>query len=87
MKVKHLKAEVQKYCFELDKLEQCSCKESMRIYSFVVQGEEVTNEVVAKVCNELGVQVRAEDISVSHGLPYHCYVDGQPKPKPIIGLF
>ena len=82
-----LKTEVQKCRFELDKLEQYSCKESMRLYGVVEKDDEVTSKVVAKVCNDLGVQVREEDISVSHRLPYRRFVDGQPKSKPIIAKF
>ena len=80
--VNKLKKEVQSNQFEIDRLEQYSRKENIKIYGIAEQERENTNDIVINLAKELGVGIDAHDISVSHRLP-----GPKGKPRPIIVKF
>ena len=77
-----LKKEVQLQKFELDRLEQYSRRESIRICGIDETAGEDTDDVVRELAADIGVTLKPEDISVSHTLP------GRPRStRPIIVKF
>ena len=77
-----LKKEVQLQKFELDRLEQYSRCESIRICGIAETAGEDTDDVVRELAADIGVTLKPEDISVSHRLP------GRPgSTRPIIVKF
>ncbi len=70
--------------FELDRLEQYSRKDSVRIFGIPETPNENTNDLVIDLGQEIGVEIKPEDISVAHRLPPKCGKDGN---KPIIVKF
>ena len=77
-----LKEEVQLQTFELDRLEQSSRHESIRIRGIDETAGEDTDSLVQELAADIGVTLKPEDISVSHRLP------GRPgSTRPIIVKF
>ena len=77
-----LKKEVQLHTFELNRLEQYSRRESIRICGIDETAGEDTDDVVRELAADIGVTLKPEDISVSHTLP------GRPRStRPIIVKF
>ena len=77
-----LKKEVQLHTFELNRLEQYSRRESIRICGIDETAGEDTDDVVRELAADIGVMLKPEDISVSHTLP------GRPgSTRPIIVKF
>ena len=77
-----LKKEVQLQKFELDRLEQYSRRESIRICGVDETTGEDTDDLVRELAADIGVTLKPEDISVSHRLP------GRPgSTRPIIVKF
>ena len=80
--VNKLKNEVQLLKFELDRQNQYSRRESVRISGIPETEGENTNDIVKKLAADIGVPLTQNDISVSHRLP------GRPgTAKPIIVKF
>ena len=78
----NLKKEVQTQNFELDKLEQYSRKENIKVFGLDEREGEDTNEMIVKLASDIGIQISQSDISVSHRLP-----GPRGKPRPIIAKF
>ena len=64
-----LKKEVKLHTFELDRLEQYSRRESIRICGIDETAGEDTDELARELAADIGVTLKPEDISVSHTLP------------------
>ena len=80
--VNKLKNEVQLLKFELDRQNQYSRRESVRISGISEKEGEYTNDIVKKLAVDIGASLTQDDIIVSHRLP------GRPgTAKPIIVKF
>ena len=64
-----LKEEVQLQTFELDRLEQSSRRESIRICGIDETAGEDTDSLVRELAGDIGLMLKPEDISVSHRMP------------------
>lgn len=62
-------AEINKQRFELDKLEKNGRKDNIIIHSVPKIEGDNTNQLLIDLANDTGVQLKEEDISVSHRLP------------------
>ena len=67
--VNKLKNEVQLLKFELDRQNQYSRRESVRISGISETEGENTNDILEKLAADIGVSLTQDDISVSHRLP------------------
>ena len=65
-----LAAKLQTQHFELDRQEQYSRKDSVRIYGIPDPEDERenTNDIVVKLAKDIGVNITTADLSVSHRL-------------------
>ena len=78
-----LQMENQKLTFEIDRLEQYSRRQNVRIYGLAETQGENTNTVFIDMARDVGATITSADISVSHRL-------GRPggssdaKPRPLI---
>ena len=81
-KVQHLQREVQLHKFELDKLEQYSRKENIKVFGLPETEGENTNEKVVNLAREMGLEIGTRDISISHRIR-----GAAGKPRPIIVKF
>ena len=61
--VERLKRENMKQKFELDKLEQYTRKDNIKVFRINEVDNEETNEIVVSVANDIGLTIRKEDIS------------------------
>ena len=77
-----LHPEVQTNRFEVDRLEQYSRRDSFKVFGVPESGpQEDTSQMVVDLAKEIGVELRRDDISVSH----RVYVSKKSsKPRPII---
>ena len=85
--VARLRARVQTQHFAQDRLEQYSCKESVRIYGIPESegdAREDTNEIVLKIATTIGVNITTQDVSVTHRIGRRGRGN---KPRPIIAKF
>ena len=80
--VNNLRNEVQLLKFELDRLNQYSRRDSVRISGIPESEDENTNDIVKQLAADIGVTLTPNDISVSHRLPGR-----QGTAKPIIVKF
>lgn len=87
--VTRLKTETQKQRFDIDRLEQYSRKDSIRIQGIEENRDEKTNDIVVKLAKDIGVNIQDRDISVSHRLPQRAGRgrNGATRPKPLIVKF
>lgn len=77
-----LKKNMQLHKFELDKIEQYSRKDNIRINGIEQNENENTNDIIKQLASDIGIAITDSDISVSHRLP------GRPgSTKPIIVKF
>ena len=81
--VEKVKRETQKQAFEMDKLEQYSRRENVKISGIPVREDENTNQLVVELASKVGVDLKEDDISVSHRLPQR----NPNRPKPILVKF
>lgn len=88
-KVTEVKSGLQKISWDMDKLEQYTRKENIKIYGIPVSENENTNRIAIELASQLGVKIADEDISVSHRLPppRHHRSDGRQPPPAIIVRF
>ena len=64
-----LQAKLQTQHFDLDRQEQYSRKDSVRIYGIPeAEDERETNDIVVKLAKDIGVNITTADLSVSHRL-------------------
>ena len=77
----NLQKDVQLNRFQVDKLEQYTRRENIKLYGIPEEEKEDTSELVLNVAKEIGVQLQREDISVSHRVPAPKKAG---KPRPII---
>ena len=64
-----LQAKLQTQHFDLDRQEQYSRKDSVRIYSIPeAEDERETNDIVVKLAKDIGVNITTADLSVNHRL-------------------
>ena len=64
-----LQAKLQTKHFDLDRQEQYSRKDSVRIYGIPeAEDERETNDIVVKLAKDIGVNITTADLSVSHRL-------------------
>ena len=77
-----LHPEVQTNRFEVDRLEQYSRRDSFKVFGVPESGpQEDTSQMLVDLAKEIGVELRRDDISVSH----RVYVSKKSsKPRPII---
>ena len=64
--VESLRAWVQTQSFELDRLQQYSRRDNVRVYGIEETAEESSNSIMVKLASEMGVPITEQDISVSH---------------------
>ena len=81
--VKALRTKVQSQNFEIDRLEQYSRRENIRVFGVAETADELTNDVIVKVAADMGVVITERDISVSHRIGKKTGT----KPRPIIAKF
>ena len=81
-----LQVENQKLTFEIDRLEQYSRRENVRIYGLAETQGECTNTVVIDMARDIGVTITPADISVSHrlGRPGGVGSTADSRPRPLI---
>ena len=81
-----LQVENQKLTFEIDRLEQYSRRENVRIYGLAETQGECTNTVVIDMARDIGVTITPADISVSHrlGRPEGGGSTADSRPRPLI---
>lgn len=85
-----LKSVVQHQKLDIDRLEQYSRRDSIRISGLPEEQNENTNEKIVKIAKDLGLQIQLSDISVSHrlGKPNRAGRNGNaPTPRPVIAKF
>lgn len=77
----------QRQKLEIDRLEQYSRRDSIRISGVPEERQENTNEKVIKVVSDLGLSIQPSDISVSHRLGPYNGNSNNVRPRPIIAKF
>ena len=80
---KALPAQVQTQNVELDRLQQYSRRENIRVFGIADTADEKTNDIIVKVAGDMGVDITERDISVSHRIGQKTGT----KPRPIIAKF
>ena len=80
--VESLRARVQTQSFELDRLQQYSRRDNIRVYGIDETADECTNTIIVKLANDMGVEIPEQELSVSHRLGRKTG-----KPRPIIAKF
>ena len=80
-----LRTQVQSQNFELDRLQQYSRRDNIRVYGIAeaTDENENTNSVIVKVAKDMGVDISEHDLSVNHRLGRKAGT----KPRPIIAKF
>ena len=81
--VESLQVRVHTQSFELDRLQQYSRQDNVRVYGIEDTAEESTNSIVVKLASDMGVPITEQDLSVIHRL--ECKMTG--KPRSIIAKF
>ena len=81
--VKALRTQVQSHNFEIDRLEQYSRRENIRVFGVAETADESTNDVIVQVAADMGVDITERDISVSHRIGKKTGT----KPRAIIAKF
>ena len=84
--VKALRTQVQSQNFEIDRLEQYSRRENIRVFGVAETADELTNDItgcIVKVAADMGVAITERDISVSHRIGKKTGT----KRRPIIAKF
>ena len=81
--VESLRARVQTQSFELDRLQQYSQRDNVRVYGIEETAEESTNSIIVKLASDMGVPITEQDLSVSHRMGRNM----TGKPRPIIIKF
>ena len=80
--VESLRARVQTQSFELDRLQQYSRRDNIRVYGVEEKADECTNTIIVKLAHDMGVEIEEQELSVSHRLGRKTG-----KPRPIIAKF
>ena len=80
--VQSLRARVQTQSFELDRLQQYSRRDNIRVYGIEEKPDECTNTIIVKLAHDMGVEIEEQELSVSHRLGRKTG-----KPRPIIAKF
>ena len=80
--VESLRARVQTQSFELDRLQQYSRRDNIRVYGVDEKEGECTNTIIVKLAHDMGVVIEEQELSVSHRLGRKTG-----KPRPIIAKF
>ena len=80
---KALRAQVQTLNFDIDRLQQYSRRENVRVFGIAEIADEKTNDIIVKVAGDMGVDITERDISVSHRIGKKMGT----KPRPIIAKF
>jgi len=90
VQIDNLKQETQKHRFEIDRLEQYSRRDSLRIIGMEESNGERTNDIVISLARDMGVDIHPNDISTSHRLPHgrrNQNTTDRPRPRAIIVKF
>ena len=69
---------------DIDKLEQYSRRENVKIYGLIEEENENTDERVIKLFNDIGVEFDVNDISVSHRIGKISRNNDDTRPRPLI---
>ena len=73
--------------FEIDRLEQYSRRDSVRVCGIAETDNENTNDIVVRVAKDMGVVISPNDISVSHRVGGPRRGRTSDKPRPILAKF
>ena len=73
--------------FEIDRLEQYSRRDSVRVCGIAETDNENTNDIVVRVAKDMGVVISPNDISVSHRVGGPRRGRNSDKPRPILAKF
>ena len=87
----NVKVATQKQSFDMDRLEQYSRKENIRVHGIPEVPGENTSRILVELARDIGVEMSETDISVSHRLPGKARPNGNPgnppRPRVIIAKF
>lgn len=82
--ISSMRKQLKQQTYQLDRMEQYTRRENIRIKGMNYTDNENTNEIVMKLASDIGVQLSNEDISTSHRLGVSR---DNAKPSPIIVRF